>query len=128
MKSKKLEIYALAVCFAAVVCLVISISVAGYSIIRIVDPGLTISSYNFDRYQTNDRYWQSKQYCQEDRKVVKRPSEAELTKQRLEALRIATAGEKRNGYQSLIQALIFAVVGAVTLLVHWRLAKKARKR
>jgi len=37
MKSK-LEIYALAVCFASIVCLIISIGIAGYSIIEITAP------------------------------------------------------------------------------------------
>ena len=125
MKSK-LEIYGLAVCFASVVCLVISISIAGYSIIQIVDPELTITSYNFDRYQSNDRFWETKQTCSKDQAAVKRPSEEDLTKQRLEALRIEIKGEKRNGLQSLLHALIFVMVGTVTLLLHWRIAKKAR--
>ena len=128
MKSKKLEIYALAVCFASVVCLVISISIAGYSIVRIIDPGLTMYSCDFDRYQTNDRYWESKQSFSKERTKVIRPPEAVLTKQRLEALRIATEGEKRGGARSLIQSLMFVVASAVTLGVHWRIAKKARKR
>jgi len=125
MKSK-LEIYALAVCFAAVVCLVISISVAGYSIVRIVDPGLTMSSYNYNKYQTNDRFWESKQAYAKDQSAMKRPSEEELTKQRQEALRIELGEEKRGGLQSLIRTLMFVVVGAVALLLHWRIARRAR--
>jgi len=125
MKSK-LEIYALAVCFAAVVCLVISVSVVGYSIIRIVNPALTMPSYNYNRYQTNDRFWDSIRSRAEDQSTVKRPPEQDLTKQRLEALTIDLEGEKRDGLQSLIRALMFVVVGAVVLLLHWRIARKAR--
>jgi hypothetical protein len=125
MKSK-LEIYALAVCFAAVVCLVISISIAGYSIIQIAQPDLTIHSYKFDKYQTNQRFWESRQSCSKDKVSMKKPAEVELTEQRLEALRIELNGEKRNGLQGLIHALMFVVVGAVTLFLHWRIAKKAR--
>ncbi len=125
MKSK-LEIYALAVCFAAVVCLVISISVAGYAVIQIADPELTISSYNYDKYQTNDRYWEMKPGCPGNKDAVRRPSEEELTKQRLEALRTEIRSERRCGLQTLIHAMIFAVVGAVTLLLHWSIARKAR--
>jgi len=126
MKSK-LEIYALAVSFAAVICLVISISIAGYSTIQIIDPELTINSYNFDKYQSNDRFWESKKnYYSKDQSNVNRPSEEVLTKQRLEELRIEVRGERRNGLQSLIYSLIFVVVGAGTLLIHWRIAKNAR--
>jgi len=125
MKSK-LEIYALAVCFAAVVCLVITISLAGYSIIRIVDPGLTMNPYNYNKYQTNDRFWESKQPYTKDQSSMKRPSEEELTKQRQEALRIELGGERRNGLQSLIGTLMFVVVSALALLLHWRIAKRTR--
>jgi hypothetical protein len=125
MKSK-LEIYALAVCFAAVVCLVISISIAGYSIIQIMWPELTMRSYNFDKYQTNQLYWESKQSFSKDKVSAKKPSEVELAQQRMEALRLELNGEKRNGLQSLIHALMFIVVGTITLFLHWRIAKRAR--
>ncbi len=126
MKSK-LEIYALAVCFAAVVCLVISISIAGYSTITIINPALTIKSYEFDKYQSNDRFWESKKiYYSRNQSKMNRPPEEELTKQRQEELRIKLEGERRSGLQSLIYSLIFVVVGAVTLLIHWRIAKTAR--
>jgi hypothetical protein len=127
MKSK-LEIYALAVCFAAVVSLIISISMGAYSIIQIVDPDLTIRSYNYDRYQTNDRFWESKQAWHKDQNTVTRPSEEELTKQRLEELSVQVIGEKREGLQNLLHALIITVVGTVTLFLHWRIAKKAREQ
>jgi hypothetical protein len=125
MKSK-LEIYALAVCFAAVVCLVISISIAGYSVIQIADPELTINSYKYDKYNSNDSFWETKHGRSKDQGAVQRPPEDQLTKQRLEELRTELRGEKRSGLQSLIHALMFAVVGAVTLLIHWRIARKAR--
>jgi hypothetical protein len=125
--KSKLEIYALAVCFAAVICLVISISIAGYSTITIINPELTIESYEFDKYQSNDNYWESKKSCySRDQSKMTRPPEEELTKQRLEELSIKLKGERRNGLQSLIYSLIFVVVGAVTLLIHWRIAKNAR--
>jgi hypothetical protein len=125
MKAK-LEIYALAVCFASVVCLVISVSVAGYSIIQIAYPELTIKSYNYEKYQTNDRYWESKLGCQKDKVAMKRPSETELTTKRLEALGMEISREKRDGLQTLIHALMFIVVGTVTLFIHWRIARRAR--
>ncbi len=125
MKSK-LEIYALAVCFAAVVCLVISIGIAGYSIIEIVNPTLTMKSYEYNIYQSNDSYWESKQ-CHCDTKVIPtRPSEEELSKKRQEALAITLKGEKREGFQTFVKSMMFILAGGIALLIHWKIAKKAR--
>jgi hypothetical protein len=125
MKSK-LEIYALSVCFAAIVCLIISIGIAGYSIIQIAVPKLTMSSYAYKNYQTNDAYWISKRACADKEKAT-RPKEEELTKQRLAAFALNVEGEQREGLQSLIKCLMFIFVSSIVLLVHWRIAKNARK-
>lgn len=125
MKSK-LEIYALSVCFAAIVCLVISIGIAGYSIVEITNPDITISAYDYDKYQSNDRYWDSKSYGRDSKNVEQRPPEEELTKKREKDLIIALKGERREGFQSLIGALMFILAGGVTLIIHWQIAKRAR--
>lgn len=125
MKSK-LEIYALSVCFAAVVCLVISAGIGGYAVFEIVTPELTISSYKYDKYQTNDDYWKSKSSCSKEETNEVRPSEEELTKKRLEALSIEIKAEKRGGFQSLIKCFTFIFVSGLTLLIHWKIAKKSR--
>jgi hypothetical protein len=125
MKSK-LEIYALAVCFAAVVCLVISMGIAGYSILKIAVPKLTMEAYTYDIYQTNDTYWNSKSYCVEKEKVKVRPGEQELTKQRLDEFAVKINAEQREGLQALIQCLMFIIVSGIILLIHWKIAKKAR--
>lgn len=125
MKSK-LEIYALAVCFAAVVCLVISMGIAGYSILKIAVPKLTMESYAYDRYQTNDAYWNNRPYCGEKEKPKARPGEQELTKQRLDEFAVKINAEQREGLQALIQCLMFIIVSGIILLIHWKIAKKAR--
>jgi hypothetical protein len=125
MKSK-LEIYALAVCFAAVVCLVISIGIAGYSIIQITAPKITMNSYEYKNYQTNDAYWIQVSGCEKD-KARPRPKEEELTKQRLDAFALQVKAEQREGFQSLIKCLMFILVSSIVLFVHWRIAKNARK-
>lgn len=129
MKSK-LEIYALAVCFASIVCLIISIGIAGYSIIEITAPKITMSSHNYQKYQTNDAYWQSKWGCSEQYKATSdktRPKEEEITKQRLDAFALAIEGEQREGFQTLIKCLMFILISGIVLFVHWRIAKNARK-
>jgi hypothetical protein len=60
LKKSLLEIYALAVCFATIVCFVISLGVALYKIVEIINPEFTMNSYEYKRYQSNDAYWQSR--------------------------------------------------------------------
>ncbi|HEY9161535.1 MAG TPA: hypothetical protein VIS94_10660 [Desulfomonilia bacterium] len=125
MKSK-LEIYALAVCFTSVVCLVISVGIAGYNIIEIINPELTIGSYVYNTLQSNDSFWESRKCNNESKVLPVRPPEEELSKKRKEALAIALKGEKREGFQSLVKTLMFILAGGIALLVHWKIAKKAR--
>lgn len=127
MKSK-LEIYALAVCFSSVVCLVIASGIFGYAVFEILAPKMTMSSYQYNRYQTNESYWKdTKPRCSKKDKETERPNDEELTKQRLEAFSRVVEGEKRKGFQSLIRSLIFILVGTVVLFIHWRLAKTSRE-
>lgn len=125
MKSK-LEIYALSVCFAAVVCLVISAGIAGYAVFEAVTPELTMNSYQYDKYQTNEAFWKSKESCSKSDKPEAKPEEDALTKQRLEAFAVAVKAEKRRGFQSLIRCFMFIVVSSVALLIHWKIAQKSR--
>jgi len=128
MKSK-LEIYALSVCFAAMICLVISSGIGGYAIVRIFNPELTMSSYKYDQYQTNDAYWSGHSYRDTTEKTqINRPTKEELTAKRLESFSIAINGEKRQGVQTLIGSFIFLLVGLVTLLIHLIVAKKSRTK
>ena len=125
MKSK-LEIYALSVCFAAVVCLIISLGIGSYSIVKISSPQLTMNAYNYDQYQTNNSYWKkNKPYCK-DECENKKPEESDLTKQRIESFKVALEGESRRGFQSLIQCSLFILFSSIALLIHWQIAKKSR--
>lgn len=127
MKSK-LEIYALSVCFAAVVCLVISTGIAGYSIFEIFVPELTMKSYQYNKYQTNEAFWEnmSSNSCSEGEKLV-RPAEEELTKQRLKGFSVEIKAEKRGGFQSLIKCFMFILASGVALIIHWKISQKSRE-
>lgn len=124
MKSK-LEIYALAVCFAAVVCLVISLGIAGYAIFEVTAPELTMSSYRYSTHQNNEAYWDSKKSCAKGRDEVK-PDEDTLTKQRLDAFAEEAMAEKRGGIQTLLKCLMFILASATVLLIHLKIAQKSR--
>ena len=126
MKSK-LEIYALAVCFAAVVCLVITSGIAGYSLIGVAAPEFTIDKYDYDRHLSNDKFFkQTRTYGCKDKCDNERPTEEVLTKNRLESYQVELSGERRNNFQTLIQCFMFLAVSIVALWVHWRIAKNSR--
>ena len=126
MKSK-LEIYALSVCFAAVVCLVISAGIAGYAIFKVGTPELTMRSYDYNRHQSNESFWKdNNESCSDEKKVIVKPSADAITKQRLESFALEFKAERRDGLQSLIHSLIFILIGSITLLIHWKIAQKTR--
>lgn len=129
MKKTILEIYALAVCFFSVVALVITIGIGSYSIISFWNPEFTLSSHEYIRHQSNDSFWGG---CtgwncgSADEKKRVRPSEAELTKQRLDSYRSDLLQEERNGLQSIVRCLIGLICTSLVFLLHWFLAKRAR--
>ena len=128
MKKSLLEIYALAVCFATIVCFVISLGVALYSVVEIANPEFTMNSYQYNRYQSNDAYWLSRvEDYRNKEKEMQRPSEDELTKQRTEGYRLAVISEKRDGFQGLTKTAIILLINTVVFLIHWRIARRSRE-
>ncbi len=128
MKKSLLEIYALAVCFATIVCFVISLGIGIYDLVEITNPEFTLSSYEFKRHQTNDAFWKScsSSWRKHDKERT-RPPEDELTKQRENSFQRALKAEKRDAFQSLTQIVIILIVNALVFLIHWRLARRARE-
>lgn len=124
MKTK-LEIYALAVCFAAVISLTIALSIAGYSIIGIAAPEFAMSRYEYEKYQSNDTFWINgyNGLGNHEEKDKERPGEEVLTKKRLENFAAAIKLEQRDGLQSLIHSAIFIFTSAIVFLIHWKLYK-----
>ena len=130
MKKTGLEIYALAVCFVAIVCLVIASGVALYSAVEIAAPQFTMSGYNYNQYQSNDAFWTSCgpgiRSCASGGKNRERPTESELTNLRNTAFASALATEQRDGAQTLLKSAIFLLVATVIFTIHWYLAKRVR--
>ena len=130
MKKTILEIYALSVCFVAIVCLVIATGIALYSIVQLAAPQFTMSGTSYNQYQSNDAYWASCgpgiRYCTSGEKNRERPAESGLTKQREAGFVTALATERRDGAQGLVKSAIFIFVAAVVFFLHWDLAKRAR--
>jgi hypothetical protein len=126
MRSR-LEIYSLAVCFAAVVCLIVCAGVGGYSLVEISAPGVTVKRWAFDHHQSNDAYWDwQRSRGPEDARLEPRPSEDVLTKRRLESYDRALTAERREGTQTLIKVTMFIFAATLALWVHWRISQRAR--
>lgn len=127
MKKSILEIYALAVCFATIVCFVVALGIALYDVIQITNPEFTLSSYEYNRHQSNDAFWNNcKQYDSKE-KDKKRPPENELTKRRMESYRQAVQSERRDAFQGITMAIIILLIDIVFFVVHWRIARRARE-
>jgi hypothetical protein len=127
MKKSILEIYALAVCFATIVCFVVTLGIALFDVIQIAKPDFTLSSYEFNRHQSNDTFWKSCDKNESKDKDKKRPAEDELTKLRTESYHQALQSERRDAFQGITKALIVILIDIVFFFVHWRIARRARE-
>ncbi len=129
MKKSILEIYALAVCFVTVVCFVVALGMAGYSVLEISKPDFTMNSWQYTQHQTNDAFWNGcagGRYCGPDEKKKERPSEPELTKQREDSYSRALSNEQRDGAQTLVKCLIIMLIDAIVFAFHWVVSRRAR--
>lgn len=130
MKKTILEIYALIICLITVTCFTVALGIGVYNTIAVVKPEFTIYSGLYSLHQTNDAFWNKGclgvDYCATENREDERPSEAELTKLREEAYGRILASEQHNSSQTLVKCIITMLINAVTFLLHWFLAKRAR--
>lgn len=111
-----IQVYALAVCFSSLVCLMIALGVGLYDGVQIANPGFTLpagyevywSNESFVRMSPNRKEW----------------AEAEVTRARRAALADALAAERRAAEQSGVFVLIVLTIDVVVFAVHWRLARR----
>jgi hypothetical protein len=128
VKKSILEVYALAVCFATIICFVVALGIALYDLVKISTPEFTLSSHEYKRHQNNDEFWNSYQCSYENRgKEIQRPSEEVLTKQRLESYPLTIGAQRRDAFQSLTTSTIVLIIDIVVFLVHWQIARRARE-
>ncbi len=131
MKKSILEIYALAVCFVALVCFVIVLGIGVYDLIQITSPEFTINVYEYERHQSNEAFRGSPGRALRGIapgipiEPTERPEE-EVTQQREESYQAALRSERRRGMQSLIQIVIILVIDVLVFLPHWLLARRRR--
>ena len=152
MKKTILEIYALAVCFASVVCATIALGFALWGALEIANPAFTMRNYIYEQYQDNESYRTSMpRSCDEydstaaadiaaaaaaaaaageatarNRRECVRYSEAQITAKREAGWARELRKERRDGLQTLIQCLLVLLVDLIAFVPHWILAKRAR--
>lgn len=120
MKRTLVEVYALAICFVTLVCFLVSLGIGIYDLIQIMNPKFTISSYQYDRHQSNEAF------LERWPKEKPRPGGEELTRLREESYQATLRSEKRGAVQSLTQVLIIIFIDIVVFVVHWYMAKRLR--
>ena len=132
MKKTILEIYALAVCFVTVICGVVALGIAAYSLLAIGKPDFTIDTWSYSQHQTNDAYWNACSggcagaYRAPPVAGKERPAEEQVTKLREASYTAVLSNEQRNAAQTLTKTLIVLLIDSVFFLLHWQVAKRAR--
>lgn len=133
-KRSILETYALAMCFVTAVTFVFTSGFLLYDIVRVVSPGFTLDRFFAERYADNNTYWEHERpRCYEGRTQncgdsAVRPPEGDLTKRRSAGLALEQSGERRRGWQGLVQNLLLVLVNIAVFGLHWRIARRAREQ
>ena len=123
MKKSILEIYALLVCVITLVWALVALGVGIYDCVKIAAPRLTVASYTYSKYLSNEHY---RETCCTNKDSIANLTENEVTAKRVEGLQITLDEEQRSGVQSLIQSSIALLLNICVFFVHWKLAQRAR--
>ena len=130
MKKSILEIYAMAICFVAVVVFAVSLGTGLYSIVEIANPELTMNSWDWERYQSNDIFFlqMPHQYNEKGNRPKREDfDEEKLTQKREDAFKLSVNANRREAIQSLIRTMLILFVSVLVFIPHWTLAKRSRE-
>ena len=142
-----IRLYALAVCFASILCIAISTGIALYDMVQIAFPKLTMDSYLYQNLQSNEAFRRSHFY---PGRMPAYPimnergglgiagarslsagvnNEAPLTdeevgEQRQQQLALALDNVRHDAQRSLLPILVILLVSIPLFLVHWYFARK----
>ena len=110
-----IQLYALAVCFATLMCLVVALGLGIYDVVRIVAPAFTVQ---------DSMLWRSDEHFlmyNPDKKDLPPDERAALReKYRLEALDT----ERHSAQQRLVFVAILLAIDAVVYAIHWSIARR----
>ena len=127
MKKTILEIYALTVCFFAVVCFVLVSALAIYDTVQIVHPEFTLSRHQYERYLSNESFVRSSlPGAAESRAALKMLTREEITRERVSEFKRTLHAERHDGRQNLFKMLILLVIDALAFAIHWKIGHMAR--
>ena len=110
---KSLQIYALMVCFATLMCFVIALGIALYDVVEISSPKITSTQLSW--YSTTERYL----HYHPDKKSL--PAEEIETLRQMENSLIVES-TRQAAMQSLVFASIILAIDVVVFAIHWRIA------
>jgi hypothetical protein len=130
MKKTLLEIYGLAVCLLAVICITLALGATAWNVLVMVYPEMSLDSYTWGQHQSDEKYREflvtTHPNLPEESPYVP-PEGAMLTQQRQDSLSIALRGVTRDALQAFVKAIISLVLNALLFLIHWKIAAKARR-
>ena len=130
MKRSALYIYALAVCGLLIIPLLISGGVVIHGVLELTWPELMMSSYEYQRYQSDDAYREHLSSGWREAggtRISELPSDAEIAKRRPIAFQEALERERRDGVQSIIRYVVFGLISLMIFLLHWCIARRERR-
>lgn len=127
MRKSILEIYALTVCFFAVVCFVFVSALAIHDAVQIMSPQFTLDRHHYERYLSNESYVRAVHpNPAQAEAVLKALPRQEITRQRLSELKRTLRVERHDGQLNLFKMLVVLVVDAVAFAIHWKIGQVAR--
>ena len=120
MKRTLIEIYALAVCFFTVVCLIIVLGIASWDLVQATNPEFTINAKTYEDHLDNDSYLNRSCYeCKEKLDTEKALPADQVAKERKESWQRSLDREVRSATQSFFQLLIIIILDIIIFSLHW---------
>lgn len=136
MRKTIIEIYALAVCFFSVACLVITLGIALYDLVGIAAPAFTLDTRDYERHQSDQAFLESGgttthivrvEGGERREEITSATDSANLPKKREESFQRALKAEQRSAGQSLVRSTIIMIIASIVFMIHWRLAKLSQR-
>ena len=120
VRKNLLEVYALTVCFASVMFLIVTVAICLYEAVRITAPSATVSSWTYERSLSDEAFLST---WPQGRPL---PEAATLPRLRSDALRSALDSERHDGLKSFLQSFMYTIVAGLVFWLHWRLGRRER--
>ena len=128
MRKSILEIYALTVCFFAVVCFVVVSALAVHDAVQIIHPEFTMSRHQYERYMSNEAFIQAVLTgAAESRASLKTLPRDEITRYRVSEYKRVLHAERHDGKRNFFKMLVILVIDAIAFAIHWQIGHGARQ-